>query len=251
MKIKLLTIILVLFSSVLFAQTTATINSKTDRANAAGTDAFLIQTSGNVTYKIRLDSIKKYSISKWVTDSSQYVWFVDTNSTIATQYDISTLPAKVPYSDTTSKVVTLTQLNDSLQADFGHLYKNSERTITIASGGTYQTIKVFEVDGQKSSVSLNDSSFIIPQTGTYLITYSGSIYAGAPGVIQTKIIVNSTPKNEGSCILDLETPSKYGLLSASAVLSVAYGDVIKLIATYDSATTLTHSTVNMTILRLY
>jgi len=241
MKKIIITFSLILLSGLVFSQG-KTINSFTSRSNPASTDALLMQTSGNVSYKILLDSIKVYSIDNTRDSLDLYADSV--------RYLYDSLDVLVKYRDSLTTYATPSQISDSLSQDYGCGYKTSARSITANSATEWYTLTVL-TQGRRQGVTFDDSLATVVESGDYLILYNSSISANpAEDELNMRIVVNTTAKDEGKQTHYLGENENLYNISGQAVLALSDGDTVKIQVNIATSTTLSCTNYQLTLLKL-
>ncbi len=244
MKKLIITIGLVLSFGLIYSQT-STINALTARTGTTGSDHFWIQTSGNVDYKLALDSIFVWGI-KPLSDSVQLnqdsIRLL--NDSIAQLHD--SIAICVKYRDSLTTFATPHQVQDSLTQDYGSAYKTAERNITVNSTAEWYTV-ISSTAGYVNGTTFVDSIYTVSETGYYVVNYDISVKVDKVGELISRINSVDWGKKE----VAIDAANVYFTISGSTIMELADGDTVKIQLNYDDATaTITTSYFNYTIFKL-
>jgi len=196
-------------------------------------------------------------------DTANYIEWQDTTAYILTYYDTNTyivthtlfndsIENCIKVRDSLTAYATPDQVHDSVYDYYGAAYKTAERTITTDGTGTDWHTLISSTAGEFQEIVFNDSTFEINKTGIYLIIYDVSVQSDQVDTITTRIIINTTAKDEGKqemgTITELRSIKRN--MSGHAILSLNSGEKVKIQITSTVAATLKHSYFQFSVIKL-
>lgn len=112
---------------------------------------------------------------------------------------------------------------------FGELYfpENGDLNIEISSTFTYMNITNL-TNGYSSSLTLDSSTIVIQQPGTYFTSFTGALIDGSSSDYGISVFVNGVEQNRTHAHFTTVTSGRYSNFAGQGTFSAVEGDIINL-----------------------